>query len=386
MGNYRLGVDIGGTFTDLVMIDEKSGKLAQVKLPSTPSDPSVGFMNVVERSLGESGISGSDINFLIHGTTVATNTIIEGKGAKAALITTEGFRDVLEIARQIRPNPYDIFCDKPKPLIPRYLCYGVPERVNYAGRVLQPLDEQAVRDVARQIKNEDVQAVAVCLLHSYINSTHEKRVGEIMAEEIPGILVSLSSELCPEMREYFRTSTTVINAVEMPIVSRYLDQLEDRLAKFGVKVGVSLMTSGGGIISSGVARREPVHLVESGPAAGVIAAAQLGNLIGLKNVIGFDMGGTTAKASLVVDGIPKVAGHFEVGSQAVAESRGAGYPVRTPVLDLVEVGAGGGSIAWVDPGRRVARRTPQCGRRSRTLLLWARRQRADGYGRQLTVR
>jgi len=350
MGSYRFGVDIGGTFTDLVMLDDVTGDLQRVKLPSTPKDPSIGFMSVMERALKQSGIRAEAIRYLVHGTTVATNTIIEGKGAKAALVTTEGFRDILEIARQIRPRLYDIFCEKPKPIIPRNLCYGVPERIDCAGKVLQALDEDTVRTVARQIRKEGVEAVAVCLLHSYVNQDHEKRVGEILAEELPGIFVSLSSELCPEMREYFRASTTVINAVEMPIVSRYLDQLEGRLAKIGVRVGLNLMASAGGIISSQVARREPVHLVESGPAAGVIAASHLGGLAGIKNLIGFDMGGTTAKTSLVEGGIPKVAAHFEVGSQAMAESRGAGYPVRTPVLDLVEIGAGGGSIAWVDPG------------------------------------
>ena len=350
MGGYRLGVDIGGTFTDLVMLDEATGELRQVKLPSTPRDPSIGFTDVLNRALKESGSSARAITCLIHGTTVATNTIIEGKGAHAALITTEGFRDVLEIARQIRPRLYDIFCEKPKPLIPRYLCYGVPERIDYAGQVVRPLDEDAVREVVRAIRKENVEAVAVCLLHSYVNPAHERRVGAVIAEELPAVFVSLSSELCPEMREYFRASTTVINAVEMPIVSRYLDLLENRLSGIGVETDLNLMASAGGIISSQVARREPVHLVESGPAAGVIAATHLGMLVGVRNLIGFDMGGTTAKASLVENGVPKVAGHFEVGSHAVAESRGAGYPVRTPVLDLVEIGAGGGSIAWVDPG------------------------------------
>jgi len=347
---YRIGVDIGGTFTDLVMLNEMSGDLYKVKLPSTPKNPSLAFMSVVNRILQESGVPAAGVSYLVHGTTVATNTIIEGKGAKAVLITTEGFRDVLEIARQIRPRLYDIFCEKPKPLIPRRLCYGVPERIDYAGTVLQPLDEDRVRTIVKDARAQNVEAVAVCLLHSYINPEHEKRVGEIFNEEIPGCFVSLSCELSPEMREYFRTSTTVINATLMPIVSRYLDLLETSLAEIGVRAGLNLIASAGGIISSQVARHEPVHLVESGPAAGVIAATHIGALSGIKNLIGFDMGGTTAKASLVENGLPKVASHFEVGSQALAESRGAGYPVLTPVLDLVEIGAGGGSIAWVDPG------------------------------------
>ena len=347
---YRLGIDIGGTFTDLVMLNETTGDLQQVKLPSTPKDPSIAFMNVVRRALERAEVAPEAIRYLVHGTTVATNTIIEGKGAKAALITTEGFRDVLEIARQIRPRLYDIFCEKPKPIIPRYLCYGVPERMDFAGKVLQPLREEEVRAVARKIREEEVEAVAVCLLHSYVNPKHEKQIGSILKEELPGVFISLSSDLCPEMREYFRASTTVINAVEMPIVSRYLDLLEGRLSDLGVRVTLNLMASAGGIISSHMSRREPVHLIESGPAAGVIAANHLASLSGIKNLIGFDMGGTTAKASLVQGGVPKVAPQFEVGAQAASESRGAGYPVRTPVLDLVEIGAGGGSIAWVDPG------------------------------------
>ena len=350
MSTYRLGVDIGGTFTDAVMMDEASGEIRLVKMSSTPRDPSEGFMNVIERILRESGAPARGITYNVHGTTVATNTIIEGKGARAALIATEGFRDVFEIARQIRPKLYDIFCDKPRPLIPRYLCFEVPERLNFEGRVLRPLDEEAVREVARRISRENVEAVVVCLLHSYANPAHERRTGEILREEIPGVFISLSSDLCPEMREYFRASTTAINALVMPVVTRYMERLEKRLADIDVTAGLHLMTSAGGVMSSQVARLEPVHLIESGPAAGVIAATHLGSLIGVSNVISFDMGGTTAKAGLVEGGIPKIVAHFEVGAAAVSENRAAGYPVRTPVVDLVEIGAGGGSIAWVDPG------------------------------------
>ena len=360
MNSYRLGVDIGGTFTDLVMMDEASGELRLVKMASTPKDPSVGFMSTVERALRESEVPPSEVSYSVHGTTVATNTIIEGKGAKAALVATDGFRDVLEIARQIRPRLYDIFCDKPKPLIARNLCFGVPERLNYAGQVIDALDEEAVREVARKIKAEGVESVAVCLLHSYVNPVNEKRVREIIQEEIPAVFLSISSELCPEMREYFRASTTAINAVVIPIVSRYVGQLEARLSEMGITVGLHLMTSAGGIMSSDVAKREPVHLIESGPAAGVIATSYLGELIGMTNVISFDMGGTTAKVGLVEDGSPKISPHFEVGSSAVAESKASGYPVRTPVVDLMEIGAGGGSIAWVDPGGAL-RVGPQSG-------------------------
>jgi N-methylhydantoinase A len=350
MAHYRLGVDIGGTFTDAVMMDESTGKLRLVKMSTTPHDLSAGFMNVIERILRESEVPPAHVTYNVHGTTVATNTIIEGKGARTALIATEGFRDVFEIARQIRPKLYDIFCEKPQPLVARYLCFGVPERVNFAGRVLKPLDEEVVRRVVRQIRQEQVESIVVCLLHSYVNPTHERRIEEIIREEMPDVFVSLSSDLCPEMREYFRASTTAINAVVMPVITRYLEQLNSRLSAVGVETGLHLMTSAGGIISSQVARREPVHLIESGPAAGVIAATHLGNLIGIGEVISFDMGGTTAKAGLVQGGVPKIAPHFEVGSAAVTDSKSAGYPVRTPVVDLVEIGAGGGSIAWIDPG------------------------------------
>ncbi len=350
MSTFRLGVDIGGTFTDAVMMNESTGEIRLVKMSSTPSDPSVGFVNVIERILKESKVPAQSVTYNVHGTTVATNTIIEGKGAKAALIATEGFRDVFEIARQIRPKLYDIFCDKPKPLIPRSLCFEVPERLDFAGEVLEPLDEAKVREVAQLIKQEGVEAVVVCLLHSYVNAAHEKRVGEIVREEMPGVFVTLSSDLCPEMREYFRASTTAINALVMPIVSRYIERLEQRLTAIGLHAGLHLMTSAGGIMSSQVARQQPVNLIESGPAAGVTAATHLGSLLGTENLISFDMGGTTAKAGLVEGGVPKIVPHFEVGSAAVSENRAAGYPVRTPVVDLVEIGAGGGSIAWVDPG------------------------------------
>ena len=350
MGSHRLGVDIGGTFTDAVMMNEDSGEISLVKMASTPRDPSLGFMNVVERTLMERGVEPGDISYIVHGTTVVTNTIIEGKGARTALIATEGFRDVFEIARQIRPKLYDIFCEKPPPLVPRYLCYGVPERLNYAGEVLKGLDEDAVRTVVRQLANEQVESVVVCLLHSYANPVHERRVGEILRQEMPGVYISLSADLCPEMREYFRASTTAVNGVVLPVVNRYLGNLEERLIELGAVVDLHLMTSAGGIVSSKVARQEPVHLIESGPAAGMIAATAIGELAGIKNLISFDMGGTTAKAGLVEEGTPRIAADFEVGSAAVAESRGAGYPVRSPVVDLVEIGAGGGSIAWIDAG------------------------------------
>ena len=350
MSSYRLGIDIGGTFTDAVLLDESSGEWQLVKLSSTPDDPSRGFLNVVERILRESDAPPEDVAYLVHATTVATNTIIEGKGAKTALIATEGFRDVFEIARQIRPELYNIFCDKPPPLVPRNLCFEVTERLDYAGKVITSLDERSVLETVEAIRWEEVEAVAVCLLHSYVNPIHEKRVGEIIRNELPGVSVSISSEMCPEMREFFRASTTAINSLLMPIMSRYVKVLENRLGDLGIAKELRLMTSSGGVIASEVAAKEPVHLIESGPAAGVIAAAHLGSSLGIPNVISLDMGGTTAKVGLIQDGEPKISPHFEVGTSVTAEGKGAGYPVRTPVVDLVEIGAGGGSIAWADPG------------------------------------
>ena len=348
--NYRIGVDIGGTFTDLVMLDEETGQVTLVKLSSTPADPSVGFAQVVARALRDAGVAAELVNYLVHGTTVATNAIIESKGARTALLTTAGFRDVLEIARQIRPRLYDLFCDKPTPLVPRRLCLGVPERLDYLGQVLEPLDEAAVRKTVEKLVDAKVESIAVCLLHSYRNPAHEQRVAQIIREVASEVAISLSSELCPEMREYFRTSTTVINALVVPVVARYIERIQERLGQQRVTTPLHLMTSSGGMISAAEARRAPVQMIESGPAAGVTAAAHLGQHAGFVNVISFDMGGTTAKAGLVEGGEPRVAAHFEVGAAAVVEDRAAGYPVRTPVIDLVEIGAGGGSIAWIDPG------------------------------------
>ena len=350
---YRLGIDIGGTFTDATLIDENTGEIRIGKVPSTPEDPSVGFIHATDRMLGEASVSPDEVEYLVHGTTVATNAIIEKKVAHTGFITTDGFRDLLEIQRQIRPTLYDLHFEKPRPLVPRYLCFGVPERLDAQGNVLTPLDEDALVDAARRLKDENVTAVAVCFLHSYINPAHEKRAGEILHEVFPGAIVSLSSEVAPEFREYFRASTTVINACIRPIVADYLRRIEDRLRAKGVAASLLVMQSSGGVFTFASASEKPVFMVESGPAAGVIAATYIGTALGNPDVISFDMGGTTAKAGLVQNGTPRVTKEYEVGTAAqsgVGASRGAGYPIRTPVLDLVEIGAGGGSIAWMDSG------------------------------------
>ena len=350
---YRLGVDIGGTFTDATLINETTGEIRVGKVPSTPQDPSQGFMEATHRILREAAVSPDEVGYVVHGTTVATNSIIEGKVARTGFVTTDGFRDLLEIQRQIRPSLYDLQFEKPRPLTPRYLCFGVPERLDAQGNVLTPLDESAVRNVAEQLRQENVESIAVCFLHSYINPNHEKRTGEILRETLPDTIISLSSEVAPEFREYFRASTTVINASIRPVVGRYLQSIEARLRAEGLEAELLVMQSSGGVFTFAAASEKPVFMVESGPAAGVIAATYLGTTLGYPDVISFDMGGTTAKAGLIQNGTPRITKDYEVGAAAqtgVGASRGAGYPIRTPVIDLVEIGAGGGSIAWVDSG------------------------------------
>ena len=351
--SYRLGIDIGGTFTDAILINEETGEINVGKVPSTPADPSIGFLDATDRMLSRHGVAPDEVVYVVHGTTVATNSIIEGNVARTGFVTTDGFRDLLEIQRQIRPAPYDLNFHKPRPLVPRYLCYGIPERIDAQGNVITPLDEEAVQRVAEDLANEQVEAVAVCLLHSYISGDHEQRVGAILRDSLPGVVVSLSSDIAPEFREYYRASTTVINASIRPVVARYLDGIEQRLREIGLQAELLVMQSSGGVYTFQSASQRPVYMVESGPAAGVIAAAHLGQVLGRSDVLSFDMGGTTAKASMIQAGTPRVTKDYEVGATAqpgVGASRGSGYPIRTPVIDLVEVGAGGGSIAWVDPG------------------------------------
>ena len=351
--SVRLAIDIGGTFTDATLIDEETGEVSIAKVLTTPSDPSEGFMQAAERALAAGSVDAGEVTFVVHATTVATNAIIEGKIARSGFVTTEGFRDLLEIARQVRPTLYDTQFEKAAPLVPRDRAVAVAERLGPKGEVLRPLEDDSVRDAAAILRREGVESVAVCLLHAYVNDVHEQRVGEILAEELPGIPVSLSSDVAPEFREYLRASTTVINAVIRPVVERYLQRIESRLADAGVEAKLLVMQSSGGIFGSDAAAVRPVFMVESGPAAGVIASAYLGETLGRPDILSFDMGGTTAKVGLIQDGRPSVTKDYNVGGHAGAGIGGmslSGYPVRTPVVDLVEIGAGGGSIAWVDSG------------------------------------
>lgn len=353
MSPYRLGIDIGGTFTDAALVDEHSGAVRIVKVPSTPGEPAAGFMAAVERALEHCGGDGQAVRLLVHATTVATNALIEAKTARLGMVTTRGFRDLLEIGRQIRSKLYDVHLTKPPPLVARRWSFEVGERLDAAGNVLEPLDPDEVRRVARRLKQADVEAVVCCLLHSYVNPTHEQQVAAIIREEYPDAFVSASYEVCPEFREYLRASTTAVNAAVLPIVARYLEALEARLQSRNVTAPFYVMQSSGGVMSVAAAKQKPVFMVESGPAAGVIAAGAFAELHEYRQVISFDMGGTTAKVGLIRDGQPRLSTEFEVGGQAVTplgEGRGSGYPVRTPVIDLVEVGAGGGSEAWIDAG------------------------------------
>lgn len=351
--NYRLGVDTGGTFTDATLINQSTGEIHVSKVPSTPSDPSRGFLNAVSRILDNSEIPAEDVAFLVHGTTVATNAIIEGNMAPVAFITTHGFRDMLEIARQIRPSLYDLQFQKPPALVPRQYCYGVMERLDDRGNIITPLDESDVKQLALKLSETPIESIAICFLHAYVNDVHERMAEKIFKKYLPNVFISRSSEVAPEFREYIRATTTVINAGVRPVVAGYLQQIENQLNDQGLNSELLLMQSSGGVYPFEAAKDKPVFMVESGPAAGVMAARYLGNRMSCDNLISFDMGGTTAKAGMIENGKVRVSKEYEVGKQASSSehgSKGQGYPIRTPVIDLVEIGAGGGSIAWVDSG------------------------------------
>jgi N-methylhydantoinase A len=347
-----LGVDIGGTFTDAVL--RHDGRVvARVKAPTTDRDPGIGFAAVVERLRRSHGLTHESLAMLVHATTVATNAIIEGRTARLALVVTAGFRDVLEIARQIRPDLFDLHRQKPPPLVPRDLVFEVDERLGPAGETIRPLDARSVAGVVAAIRRLELDGVVVSLLHAYADPSHERMVSDAIRAARPDLDVSASSEIWPEFREYFRTSTALVNAAVRPIVRRYLATLLAALGEADLHRRFWVMQSSGGLMTAETASRLPVHLIESGPAAGLIGASDLGRRMGWHNVISLDIGGTTAKVGLIVGGRPRVTHEYEVGAIAASmggRTKASGYPIRTPVLDLVEIGAGGGSIAWVDPG------------------------------------
>ena len=349
---FRVGVDIGGTFTDIVVL-RPDGRLDKLKAPSTPGDYSQAIIDGVRAYCDENKIAPERIAEFVHATTVATNAILERKGARTALLTTEGFRDVLELRRIRIPLSYDLDWEKPVPLVERALRFEVTERLDAAGNVLTALDPAALAPVLAQLKAADVAAVAVCFLHSYRNAAHENAVGDMLRRHLPQVLVSLSNEVLPEMLEFERTSTTVVNAYVSPLITHYLQALREKLAAGQVRAPLLVMQSNGGLISAVSAMRRPVTIIESGPAAGVVAAARLAEECGYPNVITFDMGGTTTKASIIERGTMLRAHEYEVGSAVSVSSRlvrGSGYLIRIPVIDVSEVGAGGGSISRLDSG------------------------------------
>ena len=350
MEKARLAVDIGGTFTDLCL--DWNGKRTSVKVLTTPRAPEEGVLTGVTDILKLTGVKPGDLGIIIHGTTLATNAIIERKGAKTALVVTEGFRDSIEMAFEHRFEQYDIFMMKPPPLVARELRFGIPERLDGRGNVLMELDEAAVRALAPKLKAAGIEAIAIGFMHAYLDGKHERRTRDILAETMPDVSYSLSSEVSPEIREYERWSTAAANAYVQPVMDRYLGRLDLALKKQGFACPLFMITSGGGLTGLDTARKFPIRLVESGPAGGAILAAALARQCGLDKVLSFDMGGTTAKICLIDDGEPQHSRTFEVARQ-YRFMKGSGLPLRIPVIEMVEIGAGGGSIAHVDSLSRV---------------------------------
>jgi N-methylhydantoinase A len=343
----RVGVDIGGTFTDLVVVDETTGAVRVGKVLTTSKDPAHGVEQGVQSLLGEAGVAAGSVRAVVHGTTLATNALIERKGARTALLTTAGFRDTLEIRSEGRYDMYDLFIDPPAPLVPRHLRREVSERLLPDGSVLRALDEAGARREIAALAGEGVEALAICLLHAYVNPAHERRLAALVREIVPDLPVSCSSDVVPEIREYERTSTTAANVYLVPLMAGYVQDLEQRMVDLGLPGQLYVMQSSGGIALPEEARRLPIRLVESGPAAGALAAALSARERGEPRLLSFDMGGTTAKACVIDDGVPLVAREFEV-ARADRFKKGSGLPVRVPVIEMIEIGAGGGSIARVD--------------------------------------
>lgn len=336
----RIATDVGGTFTDLVVFDESSQTVRAAKVSTTPREFARGVIDAVVAG----GVDLGEASFFVHGTTVVINAITERKGARVALVTTRGFRDVLEIARGNRRDMYNLRYRKPTPFIPRRLRFEVTERVDVNGEVLVPISVGEFAEIAEACRHLDVEAVAICFLHSYMNPAHERSAAKCLAELLPDTSICCSSDVTRQWREYERSNTAALNAYVQPVVQRYLDDLGERTADRGLKAVGNVMQSNGGTATFSRARRLPINLVESGPAGGIIGAAFIGRLIGEPDVIHFDVGGTTAKCSLIEGGNPKTTGDYWIERS----EHEAGYPISVPVTDVVEIGAGGGSIAWVD--------------------------------------
>jgi N-methylhydantoinase A len=350
LGGARLGVDIGGTFTDVAL--EVGEKRYSAKMLTTPHAPELGVLAVIRAVLHDAALTSADLSIIIHGTTLATNAIIERKGARTALVTTEGFRDTIEIRHENRFEQYDVNIDLPPPLVPRRLRRVVPERIDAQGRVVKPLDEAAVDALAGQLEADGIESLAIGFLHSYVNPAHEERTRDLLLARLKGVTMTLSSEVSPEMREYERLSTACANAYVQPMIGRYLVNLETLLHEEGCACPLVLMTSGGGLTTVETAIRFPVRLVESGPAGGAIFAGHIARQCALDKVLSYDMGGTTAKICLIDDLQPQSSRAFEV-ARVYRFKKGSGLPLRIPVIEMVEIGAGGGSIARVDALKRI---------------------------------
>jgi N-methylhydantoinase A len=349
--SWRIGIDIGGTFTDVAMVEAATGRIEIAKVLTTPRDFERGVIDGIGRGLRDNAIDPVTVTLLSHATTVVTNALLEKKGARAGFIATRGFRDILELRRSSRPDLYDLFQDAPAVLVPRRHRFEITERIDAQGAIIKPLDESELPPLIAAIRAADLQTVAVSLLFSFLNDTHERRIGAALRAALPDVAVYLSCEVLPEIREFERASTTAVCAYVGPMLRSYLDRLQHAASDLGLPA-LHVMGSSGGVFDIAEALRLPAAVVESGPAAGVIAASLAGRQLDRPNLISFDMGGTTAKASVIVGGEIAVTAEYEVGGAANAKRwmHGTGHPIRVPVIDLAEVSAGGGSIAWIDPG------------------------------------
>ncbi|NNG01365.1 MAG: hydantoinase/oxoprolinase family protein [Desulfobacteraceae bacterium] len=343
-GSYRLGCDIGGTFTDFVLVNDETGEFSTNKCLTTPSDPSDAVEEGIRDLLIRNPDADANIEEIIHGTTLVINAIIERKGAKTGFITTRGFRDILELGREIRYDAYDIFSEYPAPLVPRYLCAEVDERVASDGRVIKPLDVEGATDAIKKLRDQGIESVAVCLINSYENPVHERIIKTLVEETAPDLFLSTSFEVLPQIREFERACTTATNAYVKPITAKYLAKLDARLRSLGFGGRLYIMLSSGGITGVEAAREYPVRIIESGPTAAVIASQYYGRMFEIKDMFCFDMGGTTAKSCLIQKGHAGLVSTFEVG-RVQRFKKGSGLPIQVPVVDLMEIGAGGGSIA-----------------------------------------
>jgi len=346
----RIAVDIGGTFTDIAL--DNGNSLYTAKTLTTRDDPVRGVVDVIRIASRDAGCVAQSISSVIHGTTLATNALIERKGARVGLITTAGFRDIIEIAYERRYEQYDIFIDKPDLLVTREDCWTVPERVDASGQVLQPLDTGGLDTLLQDMDERGIESIAICLLHSYINPAHETALRDLIHARRPDLSITLSSEVCPEIREFDRACTALANAYIKPLMARYLTDLSTALVAEGIAATLLIVTSGGGMTTLETATRFPIRLVESGPSGGAVLAARIARECGIEGALSFDMGGTTAKLCLIDQGVPQRSRHFEIG-RAARFIKGSGLPVRIPVVEMIEIGAGGGSIARVDKLQRL---------------------------------